>query len=153
MVDIINNSEVKIMKKSVFTLVVAVILGAFILGGCSNTTTTSTVTTNSPSTTTQPETMSTSSASEKASQSSVLSKVSASEKTFTLTELATYDGQNGNPAYIAVDGIVYDVTDIPEWKGGQHNQQTAGQDLTEAIASSPHGKDMLKGVPVVGTLT
>ena len=32
------------------------------------------------------------------------------EKTFTLAQLAQYDGQNGQPAYVAVDGVVYDVT-------------------------------------------
>lgn len=30
----------------------------------------------------------------------------------TLEELAAYDGKDGNPAYIAVDGVIYDVTDV-----------------------------------------
>jgi len=28
------------------------------------------------------------------------------EKTFTIDELSTYNGKDGNPAYIAVEGIV-----------------------------------------------
>lgn len=37
------------------------------------------------------------------------------EKTFTTEELAAFNGQNGNPAYIAVDGVVYDVTKVSTW--------------------------------------
>lgn len=75
-------------------------------------------------------------------------------KVFTLDELAKFDGKNGNPAYVAVDGVVYDVTDVPEWKGGDHwGRFTAGKDLTDEIKKqSPHGVGKLKGVPVVGTL-
>ena len=34
------------------------------------------------------------------------------EKIFTEKELGKYDGQNGNPAYVAIDGVVYDVTNV-----------------------------------------
>ena len=34
-------------------------------------------------------------------------------KTFTRDELRKYNGQNGADAYIAIDGIVYDVTHSP----------------------------------------
>ena len=76
------------------------------------------------------------------------------DKVFTTEELAMYNGQNGNPAYVAVDGVVYDVTDVPEWRGGDHwGRFTAGKDLTEEIKKqSPHGVGKLEGVPVVGTL-
>ena len=71
----------------------------------------------------------------------------------TLEELKQYDGQNGNPAYIAVDGVIYDVTNVKEWSGGKHNGYTAGQDLTDIIKNkSPHGVAKLQGVPVVGEL-
>ena len=73
--------------------------------------------------------------------------------TFTLDELKKYDGQNGNPAYVAVDGVVYDVTNANRWKDGKHQDGvTAGADLTDVISQSPHGKDVLKDLPVVGTL-
>ncbi|MDO4712037.1 MAG: cytochrome b5 domain-containing protein [Peptostreptococcaceae bacterium] len=75
------------------------------------------------------------------------------QKEFTLEELAEFNGKDGKPAYIAVDGIVYDVTDLPAWKEGGHNGFEAGQDLTEAIKKdSPHGVAKLDGVPIVGTL-
>ena len=61
--------------------------------------------------------------------------------------------KNGNPAYIAVDGVIYDVTDVPQWNGGGHNGYFAGNDLTEEIKTiSPHGVSKLNGIPVVGTL-
>ena len=34
-------------------------------------------------------------------------------KTFTREELKKYDGQNENPAYVAINNRVYDVTHIP----------------------------------------
>ena len=75
------------------------------------------------------------------------------ELTLTLEQLAAYNGQNGQPAYIAVDGVIYDVTNVPEWKNGLHNGFTAGLDLTEAIKNtSPHGVSKLSSVPAVGKL-
>ena len=47
------------------------------------------------------------------------------EKIFTEEELERYDGQNGNPAYVAIDGVVYDVTDVSAWKGGVHHGNRA----------------------------
>lgn len=71
----------------------------------------------------------------------------------TLEELTQYDGKDGNPAYIAVDGIIYDVTDVPQWRNGAHNGFSAGQDLTDEITSmSPHGVSKLKNIPVVARL-
>lgn len=71
----------------------------------------------------------------------------------TLDQLSQYDGQNGNPAYISVDGTIYDVTNVPQWKDGEHNGFSAGKDLTEEIKNiSPHGVSKLKGLPVVGKL-
>ena len=71
----------------------------------------------------------------------------------TLAELAKYNGKDGNPAYVAVDGVIYDVTNVPQWKNGEHNGYSAGNDLTEIIKTkSPHGVAKLKGVPVVGKL-
>lgn len=71
----------------------------------------------------------------------------------TVEELAQYNGKDGNPAYIAVDGVIYDVSDVPQWKDGEHNGFSAGNDLTEEIKTiSPHGVSKLKGLPVVGAL-
>jgi predicted heme/steroid binding protein len=70
---------------------------------------------------------------------------------FTREELANYDGRNGNKTYVAVQGKVYDVSSSSLWGNGFHNGHNAGQDLTYEISRSPHGTDILKGYPVVGT--
>ena len=71
----------------------------------------------------------------------------------TLAELAKYNGKDGQPAYVAVDGVIYDVSAYPKWKNGNHNGYSAGNDLTDIIKNkSPHGVAKLKGVPVVGKL-
>lgn len=71
---------------------------------------------------------------------------------YTLTELAQYNGQNGNKAYVAYQGLVYDVTNVPQWKNGTHNGQKAGTDLTDALSKAPHGSSVLKGLTVVGKI-
>jgi len=74
-----------------------------------------------------------------------------SEATFNKAELAKFDGQNGQPAYVAVDGVVYDVTGVDAWAGGKHHGNLAGQELTAIIDThSPHGRSVLKKLPVIG---
>jgi predicted heme/steroid binding protein len=84
---------------------------------------------------------------------STTAAASATLKEFTVDELATFDGQNGNPSYIAVDGNVYDVSNATPWKNGSHfGKYTAGKDLSKAIVLVSHGKSKLSEVPIVGTL-
>ncbi len=72
---------------------------------------------------------------------------------FDLETLATFDGKDGRPAYVAVDGTVYDVTDLEAWEGGMHNGNEAGADLTAEIKNeSPHGVSVLSQAEVVGRL-
>lgn len=74
------------------------------------------------------------------------------EKIFTEKELGKYDGQNGNPAYLAIDGVVYDVTNVSAWNGGVHHGNKAGQNVSEIIKKSPHGKKVLEKLERVGKL-
>lgn len=77
----------------------------------------------------------------------------ATQETFTVDELSEYDGQDGNDAYVAVDGVVYDVTDNDAWSEGEHaGEQLAGTDATDVITESPHGDSVLEGLTVVGEL-
>jgi len=71
---------------------------------------------------------------------------------FTPDGLQTYDGKDGAGAYVAVDGVVYDVTASPLWKEGRHTRHLAGADMTAAIKQAPHGPEKLAGMPVVGRL-
>jgi predicted heme/steroid binding protein len=74
-------------------------------------------------------------------------------RTFTRAELARYDGKEGAPAYIAVNGRVYDVSDSFHWRGGRHHVlHGAGVDLTGSLEDAPHGSHLLDRIPVVGTL-
>src|SRR5699024_4529838 len=52
-------------------------------------------------------------------------------KELTLKELSKYDGKNGNPAYIAVNGIIYDVTNEAVFKKSPHNSVNLGVDITK----------------------
>jgi len=73
-------------------------------------------------------------------------------KKFTLEELAKYNGKNVKAAYVAYQGIVYDVSNSYLWKNGEHKGHYAGRDLTEEISTAAHGPGVLTGFPVVGTL-
>lgn len=67
--------------------------------------------------------------------------------------LGESDGNNSKPAFVAVDGIVYDVSASKLWKGGLHmKRHHAGRDLSGDIAAAPHGKEVLEKVRRVGTL-
>ena len=71
----------------------------------------------------------------------------------TLEELAQYNGQDGMPAYVAIDGDIYDMSAIAPWAGGKHNGHIAGTDLTEDLKTrSPHGVRVLKILPKVGKI-
>lgn len=123
---------------------ISLLLGAGLLFGACGTTQASTT----------DQAVTTAAASSAASPSEVASSSNTQSKgtTFTLDELAQYDGKNGNDAYVAVDGTVYDVTNAPKWQNGNHYGVQAGTDLTNAISRSPHGSSVLDGLPIVGTL-
>ena len=74
------------------------------------------------------------------------------QQSFTLEELKKYDGKNGNKAYIAIDGIVYDVTYNAAWAAGTHFGLKAGNDLSNEISSCHNKELILKGLEQVGIL-
>lgn len=69
-----------------------------------------------------------------------------------MEELAKYNGKDGNPAYVAVDGIIYDVTDHPNWNEGMHGKVSAGQDISQLLKDAPHGYSKLEGLKAVGKI-
>ncbi len=75
-------------------------------------------------------------------------------RSFTPEELAYYDGKEGRPAYVAVNGIVYDVSSLARWAGGNHFGLSAGRDLSSAFLGCHQGiMDRLNQVPKVGVLS
>ena len=72
--------------------------------------------------------------------------------TMTRAVLARFDGGR-RPAYVAVDGLVYDVSASAEWRGGLHrNLHWAGQDLSDELGDAPHGRAVLARCPCVARL-
>lgn len=119
--------------KELYSLIIMILLVAVLIAGCS-----------SP-------------AAEDPAVSSPLVKEDAvagvEDLVLTVEELAQYNGQDGMPAYVAVDGVIYDVTEVEYWSGGTHNGFSSGMDLTNEIKNiSPHGLVKLEGLPIVGRL-
>ncbi|WP_173918217.1 cytochrome b5 domain-containing protein [Halobacillus sp. Marseille-Q1614] len=75
------------------------------------------------------------------------------QRTFTVEQLATFDGKNGRPAYVAVNGLVYDVTNNRAWAAATHFGLVSGKDYTNEFASCHAGQQaILATMPVVGRL-
>jgi len=67
------------------------------------------------------------------------------ERPFTERELQRYNGERGERAYIAYNGVVYDVTDCPKWRTGLHEQlHFAGIDLTRSLRKAPHTEEVFR---------
>lgn len=74
------------------------------------------------------------------------------QRNITTEELSKFTGKDGNPAYVAVNGVVYDVTNNAAWAAATHFGLTAGKDLTGAFASCHGGQTILNKLVVVGKL-
>ncbi len=81
----------------------------------------------------------------------------SADRSFTLEELASYDGKDGNDCLVAVDGEVYLIEGFALWQEGEHvpsgGRARCGFDLTEVMdEESPHGRNKLPLLKKVGTL-
>ncbi|MDF2473422.1 MAG: cytochrome [Anaerocolumna sp.] len=73
---------------------------------------------------------------------------------FTLEELAVYNGTNGNPPFVAVNGTVYDMSSITLWSGGRHFGMIAGRDLSQQFITCHQGiTTRLEKLPIVGKVS
>jgi predicted heme/steroid binding protein len=89
----------------------------------------------------------------KPAASSAPAGAAGGEKVMTRAELARCDGKEGRPAYVAYQGVIYDVTKSTSWGDGAHyDVHLAGRDLTQELAEAPHDDALLKEFPVVGKL-
>ncbi len=71
----------------------------------------------------------------------------------TREELSKFNGQNGQPAYVAIGSIIYDVGDSPLWKEGNHEgAHQAGCDLTIELKTAPHVAAVIERFPSVARL-
>ncbi len=70
----------------------------------------------------------------------------------TLKELESFNGRNRMKSYVAVEGKVYDFTQLNRWRNGSHQggMHLAGEELTsELLKDSPHGVRRIQGVDAV----
>ncbi len=150
-----------IMKIKTLTIAAMLIVAAVALTGCAGPATPATTATPAPAATdasvatptpvpvvTEPPVP----AETEASAPEATAASAPAQVELTVEELAAYDGQNGKPAYVAVNGVIYDVTNVPAWKNGTHNGYQAGKDLTDVIGTAPHKDSVLKNLTVVGKL-
>lgn len=82
-------------------------------------------------------------------------KLEINEKQISLTtkQLEEFNGANGKLAYVAVNGIIYDVSLEAAWGGGTHFNLYAGKDLTDQFEKCHGGsQEILDRLPQVGIL-
>ena len=132
------------------TTLALVALASFSLVACGQDTATTTDSSAEPTT-------QTTGASTTESTGDATTVTSSGENVFTVDELAQFDGANGSPAYVAVDGVVYDITGSRMWPDGTHGRcdlgASAGRDLSELINKAPANmRSLLAKMPVVGKL-
>ena len=71
---------------------------------------------------------------------------------FTPQTLALFDGRGGYPAYVAINGVVYDVTNIPQWSAGDHFSLQAGRILSSEYELCHRAREILYKLPTVGVM-
>lgn len=68
-------------------------------------------------------------------------------------ELHQFDGKEGNKAYVAFEGKIYDFTESKLWRNGVHlKTHHAGHDLTMAMKAAPHGPEVMERFESVAEL-
>jgi len=71
----------------------------------------------------------------------------------TIEELARFDGCDDRAAYVAINGVIYDVSTSQRWRDGDHEGvHQAGRDLTEELKSAPHVRILVERFPIVGKI-
>jgi predicted heme/steroid binding protein len=71
---------------------------------------------------------------------------------YTKSQLALRNGQDKPQIWVALNGIIYDVTESRLWRNGKHYEHWAGQDLTEELADAPHTETVFEKFVVVGRM-
>lgn len=71
---------------------------------------------------------------------------------YTKSQLALRNGQDKPEIWVALNGIIYDVTGSRLWKKGLHYEHWAGQDLSDELADAPHTGSVFMKFEKVGKL-
>jgi len=71
---------------------------------------------------------------------------------FTNRQLALRNGQDKPEIWVALNGMIYDVTPSRLWKNGKHYEHWAGQDLTNELKEAPHTEKVFDKFKIIGKL-
>jgi predicted heme/steroid binding protein len=71
---------------------------------------------------------------------------------YTKSQLALRNGQDKPEIWVALDGMIYDVTRSRLWREGKHYEHWAGQDLTDELKDAPHNEKVFDKFKVIGIL-
>src|SRR5919112_5768073 len=81
----------------------------------------------------------------------------SADRSYTLEQLAEYNGEEGTDCLVAVDGDVYLIEGFALWQMGEHipsnGRARCGYDLTDVIDESPHGRSKLQLLQKIGNLS
>ena len=75
------------------------------------------------------------------------------QRIFSRAQLALRNGQDKPEVWVALNGIIYDVSKSRLWNKGKHYEHWAGQDLTDELPDAPHNEKVFDKFKVVGKLT
>ena len=71
---------------------------------------------------------------------------------FSKAQLALRNGQDKPEVWVALHGVIYDVTKSRLWNKGKHYEHWAGQDMTKELEEAPHTDRVFERFKVVGKL-
>lgn len=71
---------------------------------------------------------------------------------YTLQQLALRNGQDRDEIWVAYKGVIYDVRKSRLWRGGNHYEHWAGQDLTEELKDAPHNANVFDKFDAIGII-
>jgi len=71
---------------------------------------------------------------------------------YTPTQLALRNGQDKPQVWVALNGVIYEVTLSRLWRNGKHYEHWAGQDLTDELKDAPHTEKVFDKFKPVGRL-
>jgi predicted heme/steroid binding protein len=66
--------------------------------------------------------------------------------------LALRNGQDKPEIWVALHGLIYEVTRSRLWRDGKHYEHWAGQDLTDELKDAPHDAKVFDKFKVIGKL-
>ena len=71
---------------------------------------------------------------------------------YTRSQLALRNGQDKPQVWVALHGIIYEVTLSRLWHNGKHYEHWAGQDLTDELKDAPHTEKVFDKFKAIGRL-